>query len=84
GMWSNAQAKQFPFVDALEATKLVGEMKVTITGEPDLVFRPTREGGGDWTNPFWEVRTKEGITFYVIQNLNKAEIYRADEIHPID
>lgn len=83
GMWSNAYAKQFPFVDATEAVKRVAEMKHTVMGEPELVFMPTREGGGDWTNPFWEIKTKEGVIFYVMYVLNETEIYRADEVHPI-
>lgn len=84
GMWSNTQTKQFPFVDANEAIKRVKEMKVTVTGEPELVFRPTIEGGGDWTSPFWEVKTKENITFYVMYILNETKVYRSDEVHPVD
>ena len=81
GMWSNTKLLQFPYVTVDEAIKLVTEQKFTVADTPQLVFRLLRESG-DETSPFWQVDTKEGITFYVIYMLGKAKLYRADEVHP--
>jgi hypothetical protein len=84
GMWGNADDARFPPVSAAEAVELVKTDGRQVTGDPELVFRPTRENGGDWTSPFWEVKTVEGTTFYVMYILGATRVYRADEIHTID
>jgi len=83
GMWANASGDRFPPISAAEAKDLVETKGFTAIGEPQLVFRWLREGG-DETDPFWEVKTVEGPTFYVIHILGVTKVYRADEVHPID
>lgn len=83
GGWRNASGEDFPPITATEAKNLVEAKGVTITGDPQLVFRPLRENSVE-TVPFWEVRTTGGTAFYVIRILGVTKVYRADDVHPID
>jgi hypothetical protein len=83
GGWRNASGEDFPPITATEAKSLVEAKGVTIIEEPRLVFQPLRENSAE-TVPFWEARTTEGTTFYVIRILGATKVYRADEVHPID
>lgn len=83
GMWANTGGDRFPPVSATEARNLAASKGFTVIGEPRLVFRWLLEGG-DETSPYWEVKTAEGATFYVIHILGTTKIYRADEVHPTD
>jgi len=84
GMWGNADNPRFPLVTESEAVELVKARVGQVASSPELVFCPTRENGGDWTSPFWEVKTTEGTTFYVMYILGATTVYRADEVHVID
>jgi len=84
GAWYSWDADRYPPISAAEAKGMVIQAGHRVVGEPRLVHRQLRESGPP-VLPFWEVRTAEGETFYVIFNkIRITGVYKATEVHIID
>lgn len=83
GGWSNWHADRYPLVSAAEAKEVVMQAGYQVAGEPRLVHRQLRESGPKFL-PFWEVRTADHETIYVIFNkIRIVGVYKSTEVHAI-
>jgi len=83
GGWGNVNGgKQFPYVSADEAKAQVEKAGHQVTGEPRLVYQDLLEGTNDF-DPFWEISTTDGQTFYVVNLGDTIGVWNAADVHPI-
>jgi hypothetical protein len=84
GAWYNWDADRYPLINAAEAKEIVAQTGHQVVGEPRLVHRQLRESGPR-VLPFWEVRTSDGETLYVIfDKVRIIGVYKATEVHIVD
>jgi hypothetical protein len=84
GAWYNWDADRYPLINAAEAKEIVAQTGHQVVGEPRLVHRQLRESGPRGL-PFWEVRTADGETLYVIfDKVRIIGVYKATEVHIVD
>jgi hypothetical protein len=72
-----------PSVRAVEAKQLVEAKGYRVADEPRLVYRSLAHPFTDQINPFWEVRTTDGQTWYVIWRPWDIEVWNTTDVKPL-